>query len=58
MNNQSLEKLQQLLSDFLGPQIQEVINSYVDVTKNNKLRNLKNCYLTKPEVEQIVRLDI
>jgi len=36
MNNQSLEKLQQLLSDFLGPQIQEVINSYVDVTKNNK----------------------
>lgn len=36
MNDQNLEKLQQLLSDFLGPQIQEVINSYIDATKGSK----------------------
>jgi hypothetical protein len=35
MNLQSIEQLQHLLSDFLNPQIQEVINSYVDNSKNN-----------------------
>ena len=35
MNLQNIEKLQQLLSDFLNPQIQEVINSYVDKGKDN-----------------------
>ena len=36
MNNQTLEKLQQLLSDFLGPQIQEVITSYAESGSSNK----------------------
>jgi hypothetical protein len=35
MNLQNIEKLQQLLSDFLNPQIQEVINSYVEKGKDN-----------------------
>jgi len=36
MNNQNLEKLQQLLTDFLGPQIQEVITSYAETKATGK----------------------
>ncbi len=36
MNFQGIEKLQQLLSDFLNPQIQEVINSYTNQGSNNQ----------------------
>lgn len=35
MNFQGIEKLQELLSEFLNPQIQEVINSYVGNGSNN-----------------------
>lgn len=36
MNSQNLEKLQQLLTDFLGPQIQEVITAYSETTMTGK----------------------
>lgn len=36
MNQQSTEKLQELLKDFLGPQLKEVIDAYVDNKNNNK----------------------
>jgi hypothetical protein len=36
MNFQGIEKLQQLLSDFLNPQIQEVINSYTNQGSENQ----------------------
>jgi hypothetical protein len=36
VNFQGIEKLQQLLSDFLNPQIQEVINSYTNQGPENK----------------------
>lgn len=35
MNFQGIEKLQELLSEFLNPQIQEVINSYVAKGSDN-----------------------
>lgn len=36
MNVQSFEKLQELLNDFLGPQIKEVLDAYADVSANYK----------------------
>lgn len=36
MNNQTLEKLQQMLIEFLGPQIQEVITAYTDQSTSFK----------------------
>jgi hypothetical protein len=36
MNFHGIEKLQQLLSDFLNPQIQEVINSYTNQGSENQ----------------------
>lgn len=36
MNIQTLEKLQQMLTDFLGPQIQEVITAYTDQSTSFK----------------------
>lgn len=36
MNVQTLEKLQQMLTDFLGPQIQEVITAYTDQSTSFK----------------------
>lgn len=36
MNNQTLEKLQQMLIEFLGPQIQEVITAYTDQSSSFK----------------------
>lgn len=36
MNLQSLEKLQELLQDFLGPQLKEVIDAYTNADNNYK----------------------
>lgn len=36
MNQQSIEKLQELLKNFLGPQLKEVIDAYVENKDNNK----------------------
>lgn len=36
MNNQSIENLQQLLDELLGPQIKEVIDAYADVKSAHK----------------------
>ena len=36
MNLQSLEKLQELLQDFLGPQLKEVIDAYSNTENNYK----------------------
>ena len=36
MNNSSLEKLRELLSDFLGPHLSEVIDAYSSVDEKNK----------------------
>ena len=36
MNSQSLEKLQELLQDFLGPQLKEVIDAYSNADNNYK----------------------
>lgn len=36
MNLQSLEKLQELLQDFLGPQLKEVIDAYSNAENNYK----------------------
>lgn len=36
MNTQTIEKLQQLLTEFLGPQIQEVITAYADQSTSFK----------------------
>ena len=47
MNQQSIEKLQELLKDFLGPQLKEVINAYVDNKENNKY------FVEIPEIDTI-----
>jgi len=36
LNTQTIEKLQQLLTEFLGPQIQEVITAYADQSTSFK----------------------
>lgn len=51
MTVQSIEKLQQLLTDFLGPQLTEVIEAYSSVDKVNKY------FVEIPEVD-IVDLGI
>lgn len=47
MNSQSLDKLQDLLKDFLGPQLKEVIDAYVDMSNQNKY------FVEIPEVDTI-----
>ena len=57
-NGDKVSTLEQLnIRDFYDDSIYHFVSIY-NAKKNNQLRNLKNCYLTKPEVEQIVRLDI
>jgi acid phosphatase class B len=57
-NGDKVSTLEQLnIRDFYDDSIFHFVSIY-NAKKNNQLRNLKNCYLTKPEVEQIVRLDI
>ncbi len=45
------------IRDFYDDSISHFVSIY-NAKKQNQLQNLKNCYLTKPEVEQIVRFDI
>jgi len=47
MNLQSMEKLQELLQNFLGPQLKEVIEAYADVEKSSKY------FVEIPEVDII-----
>ncbi len=57
-NGDKVSTLEQLnIRDFYDDSIYHFVSIY-NAKKNNQLRNLQNCYLTKPEVEQIVRLDI
>ena len=36
MNHQAIEKLQELLSDFLGPQLQEIVEIYAESSATSK----------------------
>jgi len=45
------------ICDFYDDSISHFISIY-NAKKQNKLINLKNCYLTKPEIEQIIKLNI
>jgi hypothetical protein len=45
------------IHDFYDDSISHFI-SISNAKKNNQLQNLKNCYLTKPEIEQIVKMNI
>jgi hypothetical protein len=47
MNIQSIEKLQELLQDFLGPQLKEVIDAYTEHGKQNRY------FVEIPEVDVI-----
>jgi len=47
MSFQSIEKLQELLSDFLNPQLKEVINAYSSVENQSKY------YVEIPEVDVV-----
>lgn len=47
MNVQSMEKLQELLQNFLGPQLKEVIDAYAAVEKSSKY------FVEIPEVDII-----
>jgi len=51
MNFQGIEKLQELLSEFLNPQIQEVIDSYVK-------KESKNQYFVEIPEEDVVDLGL
>jgi len=51
MNFQGIEKLQELLSEFLNPQIQEVIDSYVN-------KESKNQYFVEIPEEDVVDLGL
>jgi hypothetical protein len=51
MNFQGIEKLQELLSEFLNPQIQEVINSYVS-------KGLGNPYFVEIPEEDVIDLGL
>ena len=61
LNGQDGDKVSTLehlnIHDFYDDSISHFVSIY-NAKKNNQLKNLQNCYLTKPEVEQIVRLDI
>ena len=51
----TLEKLN--ICDFYDDSISHFVSIY-NAKRINKLKNLKNCYLTKPEIEQIIKLNI
>lgn len=51
MNFQGIEKLQELLSEFLNPQIQEVINSYV-------AKGSDNAYFVEIPEEDVIDLGL
>jgi hypothetical protein len=61
LNGQDGDKvstLEQLnIYDFYDDSISHFVSIF-NAKKQNKLKNLKNCYLTKPEIEQIIKLNI
>ncbi len=57
-NGDKVSTLEHLnIRDFYDDSISHFVSIY-NAKKQNQLKNLKNCYLTKPEVEEILRLDI
>ncbi len=57
-NGDKVSTLEHLnIRDFYDDSISHFVSIH-NAKKQDQLKNLKNCYLTKPEFEQIVRFDI
>ena len=57
-NGSKIEMLEKLnIHDFYDDSI-KIFNSIVNAKKNNKLKKLKNCYMSIPEKNKIIKLTI